>query len=144
MRLKAPLLITRGDVVTLTRYMTQTLKLVPAGTAKPVVVVVEVKPVPEVKPTPEVKPELKPAPELEPPPMPPVEEISPAAAALEQEAAGLLQQKCSKCHTLGRVYGRLDTLERSMQTLERMRLKTGSGITDDEMAVLEKYLRAQF
>lgn len=140
MRVKAPLLITRGDVNALTRYMTQTLKLVPVGT-KPVVVVV-----PEVKPPPEVKPELKPAPspELEPPPMPPVEEISPAAAALEQEAAGLLQQKCSKCHTLGRVYGRLDTLERSMQTLERMRLKTGSGITDHDMETLEAYLRTQF
>jgi len=143
MRGKAPLLITRGDVAAITRYMTQTLKLVPAGT-KPVVVV-EVKPVlPEVKPTPEVKPELKPAPELEPPPMPPGEEITPAAAALEQEAAGLLQQKCSKCHTLGRVYGRLDTLERSMQTLERMRLKTGSGITDHDMETLEAYLRTQF
>lgn len=141
MRVKAPLLITRGDVAALTRYMTQTLKLVPAG-AKPVGVVVEVKPVPEVKPTPELKPAVLPV--FEPPPMPPVEEISPAAAALEQEAAGLLQQKCSKCHTLGRVYGRLDTLERSMQTLERMRLKTGSGITDHDMETLEAYLRTQF
>ena len=142
MRLKAPLLITRGDVVTLTRYMTQTLKLVPAAT-KPVVVA-EVKPVVlEVKLPP--APELKPVPQLElPPPLLAVEEITPAAAALEQEAAGLLQQKCSKCHTLGRVYGRLDTLERSMQTLERMRLKTGSGITDHDMDVLEAYLRTQF
>jgi hypothetical protein len=42
------------------------------------------------------------------------------------------------------VYGRLDTLERSMQTLERMRLKTGSGITDHDMETLEAYLRTQF
>jgi hypothetical protein len=42
------------------------------------------------------------------------------------------------------VYGRLDTLDRSLSTLERMRLKTGSGITDDEMKLMEEYLRAQF
>jgi mono/diheme cytochrome c family protein len=92
---------------------------------------------------------LKPFPTFEPilvpvAPEPPVEEVSPAAVALEQEAFALLQQRCSKCHTLGRVYGRLDTLERSLQTLERMRLKTGSGITDHEMEVLETYLRSQF
>lgn len=135
MRAKAPLLITRGDVARLTRYMTQTLKLVPAR--------VEPKVTPEVKVEPP-KPELKPAPVLEPVAQPSPEELSAEALALEQEAFSLMQQRCSKCHTLGRVYGRLDTLERSLQTLERMRLKTGSGITDHDMELLEAYLRSQF
>jgi hypothetical protein len=142
MRVKAPLLITRGDVARLTRYMAHTLKLVPAGTVVKPAPVVEVKPVVEV-----VKPsELKSAPTLTepPPPTPAVEDPSPAAVALEEEASTLLMQRCSKCHTLGRVYGRLDTLERSLQTLERMRLKTGSGITDHDMELLETYLRTQF
>ena len=52
--------------------------------------------------------------------------------------------RCSKCHTLGRIYARLDTLERSLTTLERMRLKTGSGITDHDFRLLEDYLRTQF
>lgn len=130
MRAKAPLLITRSDVFSLTRFMVHTLKLVPP-VVKPVVV-----------PAPEVKPELKPAPPLD--PVPVVEEPSPAAVALEQEGFALMQQRCSKCHTLGRVYGRLDTLERSLQTLERMRLKTGSGFTDHELELLETYLRTQF
>jgi cytochrome c5 len=141
MRTKAPLLITRGDVNALTAYMTQTLKLVPPPVvAKPVV-----KP---VEPTPPVVTEvplseLKPAPAvLE--PIVPSEELSPAAIALEKEGFELLQKRCSKCHTLGRVYGRLDTLERSLLTLKRMRMRTGSGITDHDMQVLEAYLRTQF
>ena len=139
MRVKAPLLISRGDVGALTRYLVHTLKLVPVKSAP---VVAEVKPVVEVgKPS-----ELKSAPVLtdSPPPVPAVEEPSLAAVALEEEASALIQQRCSKCHTLGRVYGRLDTLERSLQTLERMRLKTGSGITDHDMELLETYLRTQF
>lgn len=123
MRAKAPLLITRGDVITITRYMTQTLRLLPP--VRP--------PVPETKPA-----------ETAAPVAPVVEEITPASLALEQEAFALLQKRCSKCHTMGRVYGRLDTLERSLQTLERMRFKTGSGITDHDMEVLEAYLRKQF
>lgn len=139
MRQKAPLLITRGDVGVLTRYMTQTLKLTIVQPPSP----------PKLQPTPPITPPpvvLK-VPEVIPePPIVPAEQEEPSAAevALEQQATGLISQRCSKCHTLGRVYGRLDTFERSMATLERMRLKTGSGITDDEMLVLEQYLRSQF
>jgi len=142
MRQKAPLLITRGDVGVLTRYMTQTLKLTIAPPPPP----------PKLQPTPPITPVTPPPNVLKVPemiPEPPVvlaepEEPSAAEVALEQQATGLISQRCSKCHTLGRVYGRLDTFERSMATLERMRLKTGSGITDDEMLVLEQYLRSQF
>lgn len=138
MRKKAPLLISRSDVDLLTRYMTQTLKLVVAAPRPP----------PVVKPPPLTFPpvELKPLPAEEPvveAPLP-VDEVPPADAALEQQATALISQRCSKCHSLGRVYGRLDTFERSMATLERMRFKTGSGITDAELKLLEGYLRTQF
>jgi cytochrome c5 len=148
MRQKSPLLITRGDVGTLSRYMTQTLKLViasptPAAPAR-------LQPTPPIGPQPP-NPNVLKVPDLAPFPdgTPPLvtadpEEPSAAEVALEQQATSLIQVRCSKCHTLGRVYGRLDTYERSVATLERMRLKTGSGITDDEMVVLESYLRSQF
>ena len=134
MRKKAPLLISRSDAALITRYVTQTLRLTVATPARPVVTpVVEVKtgPSPQ-KLTEEPEPEVTeaPAPTIDP--------------ELEQQAAALIQHRCSKCHALGRVYGRLDTLERSLTTLERMRLKTGSGITDDDVRVIEAYLRAQF
>lgn len=128
MRSKAPLLITRSDVASITRYMTQTLKLVIPTRPAPV----------------EVKPQLPVVPEPKPAPPPPVEEFDPAEIELEHQAFDLMQRRCSKCHSLGRVYGRLDTLERSLSTLERMRLKTGSGITNYEMTLLQNYLRTQF
>lgn len=139
-RKRAPLLISRSDVEVLTRYMVQTLKLGVAS--KPVAAVVppkvEVKP--ELKPPPVLEP-VVPEPEVAPPPPPPDVVVDPA---LEEQAQAIIRQRCSKCHTLGRVYGRLDTFERSMATLERMRLKTGSGITDDELKLLEDFLRTQF
>ena len=134
MRKKAPLLISRSDAALITRYVTQTLRLTVATPARHAVT-----PAPEVKtgPSPQKlteEPESEaaetPAPAIEP--------------ELEQQASALIQHRCSKCHALGRVYGRLDTLERSLTTLERMRLKTGSGITDDDVRVIEAYLRAQF
>jgi hypothetical protein len=143
MRKKAPLLITRTDVVLLARYMAQTLKLVPLRAAEPAPEVANANTTPEVRPFTSVVPAIPPPP-LEEPPLAASEEPSPAAIALEQQVASLMQHRCSKCHTLSRVYGRLDTLDRSLSTLERMRLKTGSGITDDEMKLMEEYLRAQF
>ncbi len=150
MRQKAPLLISRSDAQLLTKYITQTLKLVVATPARPAS-----SPTTSVKPnqppsSPPPGPELKPLPELPPdppalPPAPPAaEELPPPDLELDAQATQIIQQRCSKCHALGRVYTRLDTYERSMTTLERMRLKTGSGITDDELALLERYLRAQF
>ena len=109
MRTKAPLLITRGDVNALTAYMTHTLKLVPPPVAaKPVAKLTEPAP-PVVTEVP--LSELKPAPAVLEPVPPAPEELSPDAIALEKEGFELLQKRCSKCHTLGRVYGRLDTLE---------------------------------
>ncbi|MFO0596470.1 MAG: hypothetical protein U0228_14230 [Myxococcaceae bacterium] len=147
MRVKAPLLISKSDVPLLVRFMTGTLKLVPVVKSdkppEPVVVKHDDPRVPP-PPLPPPEPELK-----KPPPETLPEEVEPAAPteeqlALEQEASQLIARRCSKCHTLGRVYGKLDTLERSLTTLERMRFKTGSGITTHDLEVLEKYLRSQF
>lgn len=135
MRKKAPLLISRSDAQLLTRYVTQTLRLTVATAPRPVVA-----PTPDVKPGPSPQ-KLTDELDDEPIDAPPPPAVDPEA---EQQAAALIQHRCSKCHALGRVYGRLDTLERSLTTLERMRLKTGSGITDDDVRVIEAYLRAQF
>lgn len=135
MRSKAPLLITRSDVISLTRYITHTLKLVEPTSPRPPAPAREVKPPPVLQPPPVVE---------APSPPPPDEETPQVDAELEQRASELIQRRCSKCHSLGRVYGRLDTLERSLSTLERMRFKTGSGITNLEMKLLQDYLRSQF
>lgn len=139
MRLKAPLLIGRADVELLTRYISRDLKLALPAPPKPVVKEPVVHVDTPVTPTPPV-PELEPA--MEPVPFPePARRTDPE---LEARATELISRRCSRCHSLGRVYGRLDTFERSMTTLERMRLKTGSGITDADLELLERYLRDQF
>ncbi len=147
MRRKAPLLISRSDVARLTKYMTQTLRLVPPSRGpRPVA---GAKPMTQTPtPPPEVAAPLVPAPEpvaaVEPEPTPEEAASNPVDPEAEQKAFALMQARCSKCHTLSRVYAKLDTFDRSMAVLERMRLKTGSGITDHDLALLEDYLRAQF
>ncbi len=161
MRIKAPLLITRTDARTITAYIVETLKLVPKGVAPvvpvaraprprpaPVAAVVsptapiaaaEVKPAEPIAPEPLNVIELEPLPtavaEVEEAPMRPEDELA------EQEGAALMQRRCSKCHTLNRVFNKLDTFERSMATVRRMRLKTGSGITSSDLETIEKFLR---
>lgn len=136
MRKKAPLLITRREVRTLARYMAREKGLVPASSKR-----ATPRPAPEEPAVPEPVPE-PPLPEPEPVAAAPEEpETDPA---LEQQGFALMQQRCSKCHTLSRVYGKLDGLERTLAVLERMQLKTGSGITDADLKLLERYVRAQF
>lgn len=148
MRMKAPLLISKADVPVLARFMVGTLQL---GVAAPVVASKPPEPVP-VKPDPTKPPEPF-KPEYTPikvpdfssePTAPPLPEVDPAELELASRASGLIEKRCSKCHTLGRVYGKLDSLERSLTTLERMRFKTGSGISQSEFEVLDRYLRTQF
>lgn len=138
MRQRAPVLITRGDVFTLSRYMVNGLKLVPAS--KPAVAV--------TKPDtfgPELRSASPDAGVPLPTPIDPLpEEPNADELALAEEGFALMQSRCSRCHTLGRVYGKLDTLERSLNVIERMSLKTGSGISEDDLRVLEGYLRSQF
>lgn len=148
MRVKAPLLIGRADVDLLTRYISRELKLaVPGKPKEPVVTstpatVTVTAPNGTVSPPTVTAPPLEPAPGLEPLPFP--EPTRRSDPELEAQATELISRRCSRCHSLGRVYGRLDTFERSMTTLERMRLKTGSGITDADMELLERFLREQF
>ncbi len=133
MRAKAPVLITRSDARVLTEYLVKTLKLVPPARRAPA---------PAPAPEPEELPKEVPDEPDEPPlPPPPVVE---AEQAIDEEGAELMQRRCSKCHTLQRVYGKLDSYDRALFTLKRMRLKTGSGISRDDYERLKAFLEAQF
>jgi cytochrome c5 len=145
MRRKAPLLVTRSDAAVLSRFLA---RLLPAT--------------PPVKPAPGPRPAVVTSTPPPPPPVP-VEEADPTAGleawpgvagataedlerarATEQAGFTLMERRCSRCHTLGRVYGKLDSRDRSMAIIERMRVKTGSGITDGDLRVLKEFVRAQF
>jgi cytochrome c5 len=155
MRLRAPLLITKSDAAVVLRYVTQTLKLVPARKVTPAPVpvspptpVVVVTPVPKgaLPPTssPLPLPPPLPQPELDPDfDLPDAGAVAEADRTLEQQGFALMERRCSRCHTLGRVYGKLDSLERALAVIERMRVKTGSGITAKDQALLEDFVRAQ-
>ena len=80
----------------------------------------------------------------EPEELPPPPAVAAAEEAVDEEGAELMQRRCSKCHTLVRVFGKLDSYERALFTLKRMRLKTGSGISRDDYERLETFLKAQF
>lgn len=141
MRAKAPLLITRSDVPLLARYMARTLKLVPprapsATAPRPDAGVALPSPVVELKPLPELEP-------LEPGDGGTSDEPAPQVATEESAVFELMQRRCSKCHTLGRVFEKLDRLDRSLSVLERMRLKTGSGITERDAERIEAFMRSQ-
>ncbi|MBX7113787.1 MAG: photosystem P840 reaction-center cytochrome c-551 [Myxococcaceae bacterium] len=144
MRRKAPLLIARGEARQLVSYLVTTLKLVPPPSSKPRAATV-------VLNSPAVR-------ETAPPVEPPADsEGLPGAAddatstepsdendRFEGHATELIERRCSKCHTLSRVYTKLDTLDRSLVTLRRMRLKPGSGISATDAATIERFLRTQF
>jgi mono/diheme cytochrome c family protein len=144
MRGKAQVFITRADARVLTQFILTTLRLhlTPAPTAKPPTTTQPPTPQPVVAVAEKLPPLL--LPQLPPmPPMPPAEE-SPDDERLDAQGAELISQRCSKCHTLNRVFGKLDSLERSLSTVARMRAKTGSGITHEDAARIERFLRAQF
>lgn len=144
MRRKAPLLIARGEARQLVNYLVTTLKLVPppANRPRPAAVVLNSPVVREV--TPPVEPptdsEVAPAEADE----ATLAEQSDALDGFEVNATELIERRCSKCHTLSRVYNKLDTLDRSLVTLRRMRLKPGSGISPTDAATIERFLRTQF
>jgi hypothetical protein len=147
MRKKAPLLITRQDVKAIARFMVHDKGLgvkesrVAAKPAAP--------PVAEPKP---FEPPPLPAPEppnealKEPPPEPTKSpaELEAEQQQLEQQGFALMKHRCSKCHTISRVYSKLNDLESALSTIERMELKTGSGITEKDAELLERFVRAQF
>ncbi len=140
MRRRAPLLISRRDVEVLTRYIVHDLKLVPPRrAADPEPPELDEEPIPLVQPEP-ASPVRPPEP-LAPPPLvataPPVDEEA------ERLGPDLLEAKCSKCHTLQRVFLKVDTLERGSALLERMRKKTGSGITRQDADLLLRFLQSR-
>jgi cytochrome c2 len=137
MRAKAPVLITRSDARVLTEYLVKTLKLVPPARKAPSAAPSAVPAQP-----PEELPKEVPE-ELEEPPLPPPPVVE-AEQQIDEEGAELMQRRCSKCHTLQRVYGKLDSYDRALFTLKRMRLKTGSGISRDDYERLKAFLEAQF
>jgi cytochrome c5 len=153
MRQKAPLLVTRSDASVLARYLARLLPAAPPPRAP-----VASRPVPGPSPLPAV-PQLPP-PVVEAAPLPEPElpagldpwpgvagagaEALERARAAEQAGFALMERRCARCHTLGRVYGKLDTRSRSLAIIERMRFKTGSGITESDLRLLQDFVRAQF
>jgi cytochrome c5 len=65
---------------------------------------------------------------------------TPALAASGEE---LLQDRCTRCHTLDRVQTASKSLAEWQTTVERMRAK-GTQLTDDEVQVLTEYLAATY
>ena len=61
---------------------------------------------------------------------------TPALAASGEE---LLQDRCTRCHTLDRVQTASKSLAEWQTTVERMRTK-GAQLTEDEVQVLTEYL----
>jgi mono/diheme cytochrome c family protein len=161
MRQKAPLLVTRSDAAVLSRYLARVLGTAPPPPRSPTAPALAVKPPPLMVPTPPPPVSAQPAP---PAPMPvpapepeavaslePWPGVASASAeelerarATEQAGFALMERRCSRCHTLGRVYGKLDTRSRALAIIERMRFKTGSGITDRELRQLQDFVRNQF
>jgi len=142
MQSRAPLLISRRDGDVIVRYIVRELRLVPPRAT------------PVAKATPEPEPE-EPAEEVpEPPPAPapvpaPAPAPAPAQAAPEEDteaealAPEILQERCSKCHTLFRVFTKLDAVSTAQATIERMRRKTGSGISAREADLLKRFVRSR-
>ncbi|MFT3842093.1 MAG: photosystem P840 reaction-center cytochrome c-551 [Myxococcaceae bacterium] len=146
MRRKAPLLIHKSDVPKLAAYLTQVAGRVPLGPPPKRKVAEPELTAPPPPPTPPEEPALK-TPEE---PAPPAVDDAVAKAQqeaqqqLDEEGQSLLERRCSKCHSLSRVFMRLDSQPSAMATLERMRWKTGSGISDDDAQLLERFLKSQF
>lgn len=147
MRKKAPLLITRREVRALAHYLAHDKGLAPkervaarpAPTPEPEPKAFEPPPLPA--PEPPNDPLKEPAPEV---PAPTAAEVEADQQQLEQQGFALMRHRCSKCHTISRVYSKLTDLETVLGTIERMQLKTGSGITEKDAELLERFVRAQF
>ncbi len=142
MRSKARVLVTRADARVLTQFILSSLRL---HLSAPASVKTARAPVPEHSAASLLEPGQTPAAPLVTSPKP--TEEAPSEEPLETvdaQGAQLVAERCSKCHTLNRVFGKLDSLERSLSTVARMRIKTGSGITHEDAQRIERFLRAQF
>jgi hypothetical protein len=59
------------------------------------------------------------------------------------EASGLMQKRCAKCHNLDRVVGARKDTQGWIATVNRMRGMAGAGISEPEARVIISYLVLQ-
>jgi len=139
MQARAPLLIGRGEVEVLVRYLVNDLKLVPPEAPRRAATGT-VAPVPLAPP---VELEAPPSEDLVSPAPPAEPEPPPEDAEAEALGPALLADRCSKCHTLNRVFTKIDSLAAGEAIIHRMRKKTGSGISPDDAQVLLRFLASR-
>ena len=147
MQARAPLLISRRDADVVVRYIVRELKLVPPrATPRPPAETEPAAPEPE-EPIEETPPPVAtPAPVVPPPQQPAAATLPPQPeedTEAETLAPRILEQRCSKCHTLFRVFTKLDSAATAEATIERMRRKTGSGISAHEADLLKRFARSR-
>ena len=67
----------------------------------------------------------------------------PTPEDFEADAAGprLLAEKCSKCHTVNRVYTKIQSVAFGNSVIDRMRRKAGSGISPADADLLKRFIR---
>jgi len=56
----------------------------------------------------------------------------------------LMQEKCSKCHTLDRIYEAHEKGQLTKDTLKKMQQKEGSGITEEEVDSIYEGLNSYY
>jgi hypothetical protein len=164
MSARAPLLIGRRDIDVIVRYLVRDLRLVPRRLVRPRPAAPEGGPKPSAEPTTadeaaeeeetaETPATPGPAPAPVPGPMaapsvptvvaPVQEPVDPEHAEAEALGPELLRRRCSKCHTLFRVYTRVSSVATGDEVIERMRRKTGSGISPRDARILKLFLRGR-
>lgn len=74
---------------------------------------------------------------------PPVPAQSPLPLPSETDAAALLQERCSTCHSLERVQNAQKTAAQWEQTVDRM-IGKGAKLNNEERAILIAYLAEQY
>jgi cytochrome c5 len=164
MRSSAPLLISRSDAEVILRYLVRDLKLIPkeemlAKAAPRSIGPTGRVPAPVARPEPteaasvrETEKAAVPvrvaesdwaaAPAVDSPSSLGDEKIAGPTAeelALEQEGTRLIEERCSKCHTLYRVFTKLGSADAVESIIERMRKKTGSGISPDDVDTMRRF-----
>jgi cytochrome c5 len=147
----SPLLFSESEEAQIVRYLVHDRRLVPkepalaraprrptsTPTSAEHVVTAEAAPVEPEREVPEPEPA---AAEASGPETIAVESSDPEA---EEKGPRLIAEKCSKCHTTRRVYMKVETVELGDAIIERMRRKTGSGISPEDAELLHRFLRAR-
>lgn len=149
MRRHSPLLFSENEATQIVHYLVRERHLVPKEPAvaraprRPPLV----EPAPQPQPQPAVAAEAEAAEAEEPetaeasaPETLPLESSDPEA---EEKGPKLVAERCSKCHTTRRVYMKVESVDTGEAIIERMRHKTGSGISPDDADLIKRFLRAR-